>query len=219
MYFIKTDEITSGEVDLAEQINQHLLADKKVLWIISGGSNIPKTVSIMQLLAQSNLGLLTIILGDERFGSVGHTDSNAQQLENAGFNSGKAKFIPILIDESINHTVKTFNDSFRELAKNSDFIIAQLGIGEDGHISGILAGSPAINSNDFVVSYSGKDFTRITLTAKSFQLVDTAFVFAWGESKQKALKNLRHTIRVDIQPAQLLKTIKNVFVYNDQIGD
>jgi 6-phosphogluconolactonase/glucosamine-6-phosphate isomerase/deaminase len=220
MYFIKTDQAGIGELDLADQIKRELLSGKKVLWIISGGSNIPRTVSILQILNQISLDNLTIMLGDERYGEIGHQDSNAHQLDLDGFDPMGARFIPVLINESLSNTLESFKKTFEDEVKESDFIIAQLGMGADGHISGILPGSEAVSSKEYAVSYAADDFTRISLTKKALLQVDTVFVFATGKDKLEALTNLQtRDLSPEIQPAQILKAIKHVYIYNDQVGD
>jgi len=51
-----------------------------VLWLVPGGSNIPIAVEAMDMIRKEMSGLslkyLTITLSDERYGSVGHKDSN-----------------------------------------------------------------------------------------------------------------------------------------------
>lgn len=60
---------------------------------------------------------------------------------------------------------------------------------------------------------------RITLTAKGLGLLDRAFVFVTGEAKRQALENLMKDIDPADQPAQLLKQIGKVEIYNEVMGE
>ncbi len=220
MHFMKTPDAANGEVDLAEEIRKALFADQKVLWLLTGGSSIPASVVVMQRLREAPLHNLTMMFGDERYGQVGHPDSNAQQLLDNGFNEEAASFIPTLENKSISETVFDFSKAFKKASSEADYIIGMFGLGTDGHIAGILPGSPAVDSQDLVVSYQGGGFTRITLTPKALSQVNIAYVFAFGETKLEPLTNLRDKdLSLEEMPAQLLKQLPDVYVYNDQIGD
>lgn len=64
-----------------------LLETRNVTWFVSGGSNIALETETLNLLVaqQASLENLTILLIDERFGAVGHAESNWQLLLEAGF--------------------------------------------------------------------------------------------------------------------------------------
>ena len=46
-----------------------------------------------------------------------------------------------------------------------------------------------------------------------------AYVFAFGADKKPALENLLTNIDLIVQPAQILKSLPEAYVYNDQVGD
>ena len=56
----------------------------KVLYLASGGSSIPLSVAVLRAVPASLRAQVTVTLTDERFGPVGHTDSNWQQMREAG---------------------------------------------------------------------------------------------------------------------------------------
>jgi 6-phosphogluconolactonase/glucosamine-6-phosphate isomerase/deaminase len=220
MHYIKTADSNAGAMMLAEYITRGLLGGRKLLWLVCGGSNIPITVSVMQRIDNTPLENLTIMLTDERYGVVGHTDSNAQQLTNAGFQPGAATFIPVLRNEALEETVEDYDIDYLGVTNGINQIIAQFGIGADGHIAGILPNSPAIQSSEQAVGYQAQEFTRITLTPRALAKVTTAFCFVYGETKLSAMTALHdQELSIMDEPAQLLKGLPDVYIYNDLMGD
>ena len=168
--------------------------------------------------AANDLGRLTISLTDERYGLVGHKDSNWKQLADAGFDFSRTNHIPVLRDLPLDETVRLFGDSIGKALGENDLVIAQFGIGSDGHIAGILPDSLAIADTDIACSYEAAPFTRITLTPAAFAKVSVAYAFVFGASKREAIERLRdRVLPLEIEPAQLLKGFTEAFVYSDQL--
>lgn len=206
---------------VANKVTESLGAGKRVAWVLSGGSNIKLEVEVMQQIrsaAGDKLGNLTVLLSDERYGQVGHKDSNWQQLIEAGFNFEGINAIPTLIGQNLKDTVHWYTAMVQKTFDESDVVIAQLGMGADGHIAGILPHSVAVESDEFVVGYVAPPFTRITMTPRALRRINTAYLFAYGESKKEALDNLKNkNLSLADQPAQVLKEIPEVYIYSDQM--
>ena len=218
--FIKTDNPGLGEIDIAKELSNLLSENKKVLWIFSGGSNIAIENTILRQLDDNKTNNLRILLGDERYGQKGHKDSNETQLLAAGFNPMKADFVPILNEKSLEETTADFIKNLEESLEWADISIGQFGIGEDGHTSGILPGSNAINSKDVAISYRTEEFTRITPTIKTLERINIAYVFSFGKRKIIALNNLKDKKGViENNPCLVFYQISSVYVYNDFIGE
>lgn len=222
--FIKSslsDELVQA---ISQRLHDELAAGHRVLWIITGGSSIPAEVDSLRQLHKlgGHLANLSVALSDERFGPVGHADSNWTQLAKAGFDFSNLKTLPILTekDASLESAVLAYEQAIAKALARSDVIIAQLGIGADGHLAGILPNSPAVgaDTNDLVTSYQGRDFVRITLTTAMLEQVTAAYLLVTGAVKQKALVDLRDKDRpLSEQPAQLLKALPEVYIFNDQL--
>jgi 6-phosphogluconolactonase/glucosamine-6-phosphate isomerase/deaminase len=222
MQFFTHDTPIEGRGKLTDRLAAELRTGKKVLWLVSGGSNVPVAVAAMKALRAADLQNLTISLCDERYGRERHMDSNLFRLEQAGFKPGAAKLIGVLQDSlSLEDTADAFDKKIGDAFDAADVVIAQIGMGADGHIAGILPKSAAAEINDrMAVSYDGGLHKRITLTPHALLRVDAAYVFAYGAEKRKALIILRdQAVPMREQPAQLLKQLKEVYVFNDQIGD
>ncbi|MGH7141950.1 MAG: 6-phosphogluconolactonase [Candidatus Saccharimonadales bacterium] len=218
MRFIRA-EIAVGERQLSQQLTKSLSDRKRTLWLISGGSNIAISTRVMAGLPQNLTARLSIRLSDERYGPAGHADSNTQQLLDAGFKLKDATFTPVIQGESLDLTLKSYSDDISRQFDQSEVIIAQLGIGPDGHTAGILPNSIAAQpSHQLVVSYQAADFRRLTLSFKALAQIDTAFVFAYGAAKKPALEQLRdQNLSLARQPAQILKRISRAYIYNDSV--
>lgn len=220
MEFIRIASMAEGAQPLYERLRRELEAGEQVLWLVPGGSNIPLTVEVMLRLPDDLTSRLTVMLTDERYGEVDHLDSNTRQLREAGFTPAKATVIPVLqAAMSLNETVEHYKSELSAAFAHASVVIGQFGMGPDGHIAGILPGSPAVISSSLVAGYQAEKFTRITMTPPAFQHVDTAYVYAFGDAKRQALENLSKNISLDEQPAQIVKSLPEAYVYNDQFGD
>lgn len=220
MHIMKSDDFTEGAELLAATLTSSLDDNKRVLWLIPGGSNIGTSAGVMTYIPEELTKNLTVTLTDERFGPIGHPDSNWLQLAQAGFDPKSAKTVPILQKGlNLEQTIAHFEASLSALFSDNDIIIGQFGMGSDGHIAGILPNSPAAHTKSLAAGYETGTFTRITCTFQSILHCDYAFLFAFGEAKQNALQRLLTEQPVTDQPAQIIKQIPNVFVFNDVIGE
>ncbi len=221
MQFIRSSDWYPATKIITERLTDELIQGKKVLWLISGGSNIIASVNIMQQLPAPLTRNLTIMMMDERYGSLGHENSNEAQLLNAGFDFKQATMLHILsVSSSLYAAKKRYEQLTKQAIAASEIIIAQLGMGADGHIAGILPDSAAINSPDFVAAYDSPPFTRLTLTPHALKHVSVGYLLAFGDAKKPALQLLsQKLVPYAVQPAQLLKELPECYVFNDQIGD
>jgi len=203
---------------MAEQLSSALAQGKRVVWLVCGGSNIPWVVACMNRLPTADTGTLTICLTDERYGIPGHTDSNWTQLDEAGFDRKQATIIPTLeADTTLQDTCQHYGAAVTAALDQAELVVAQFGIGGDGHIAGILPNSPAVDSPQPAVGYDAGKFMRITLTPSVLRRIDSAYALVYGETKRHALEQLRdQNLPLTDQPAQILKEIDDAHVYSDQ---
>jgi 6-phosphogluconolactonase/glucosamine-6-phosphate isomerase/deaminase len=231
MIFYKLSSFTLVAQIIADKLTQHLSIGEKVFWLVTGGSAITIEVEVGKLIAHENTSKLTVALMDERFGPVGHPDSNWQQLLDAGFEIPGAHLIPILQDKDRAETTLEFAHALAETFANADYSLGLFGIGPDGHTAGILPGSPEINTSELAVSYADNEATqqftpgvyrdkdRITMTAAAIAKLDEAIVCALGESKHLPLDKIEQDIPIEEQPAQALKRVDQLSIYNDYKGE
>lgn len=220
MNFIKTSDWHPAALVLKDRLIMELAAGRKVLWLVSGGSNVFASALIMQGLDLKLTENLSILLVDERYGSVGHAESNDFKLTTAGFDQKSATRLMILKNNTSFDATRDYYDEIARTAfTDADIVIAQLGIGPDGHIAGILPHSPATASADFVAAYVAGNYQRLTLTHHALKRIAAGYVLAYGEDKLEALEQLsNHMVPYADQPAQILKELPEAYVFSDQIG-
>lgn len=221
MQFVLATGWEDGVADLTRYIVHQLARGKKVLWLVSGGSNVAATVEAMGNILPRLTQSLTIMPVDERFGPEGHEDSNFAQLLRAGLRAKKARLVPVLDGQRpFKETLAHYEQISEKAFADSDIIVAQLGIGTDGHIAGILPDSTASHETKALVAgYQDTLYRRLTMTFAALMKVDAAFVFAFSDTKREALLRLRdESASPEEQPAQILKHLPVVHIYNDQIG-
>ncbi|MDO8589677.1 MAG: 6-phosphogluconolactonase [bacterium] len=196
------------------------LQNGKVLWLVCGGSNIEFSVMAMNEIREAGADLrnLTVALTDERFGSVGHRDSNWQQLMDTGFNIENITTIPVLIDKSLEETIVEYTKKLEKIFDDDALVIAQLGIGTDGHIAGILPETMEVSDREMVRSFEASPYTRITLTLSVLAKIPVAYAFVFGPAKKEIITRLQNEIVPPSQmPAQIMKQIPEAYLYTDQI--
>lgn len=212
---------TNKSIDAAEFISSSVIKElnnkKKVLLFVSGGSSIDVAVIVSKLLIQSEyLYNLTVLLTDERFGEVSHKDSNFLQLTEKGFNISKIKMIPVLQNEDRDVTINKYSSIIEQELSKADYKIGLFGIGTDGHTAGILPNSEALHSDGLVCGYDTPTFSRITITPKVIEKIDEAVVWAQGENKIEALKNLTKEMSINLEPAQILKKVPLLTIFTNE---
>jgi 6-phosphogluconolactonase/glucosamine-6-phosphate isomerase/deaminase len=198
---------------IAGEIVSHMSGESKVLWLVPGGSAIKVAVEAAKIIAEYPHKNLSVTLTDERYGPVGHKDSNWKQLFDAGFRLPEAKLFPVLTGEDLKMTAEDFSNIIsRELAF-ADYKIGLFGMGVDGHLAGILPKSGAVFSFGLAFGYKTAQFERITITNKVIINLDEAVLYAEGSEKEDALENLDKDLGVFFQPAQVLRKVKKFKVF------
>lgn len=220
MKFIEIDK-KNASTYLYNLLINILREHARVTWFVSGGSNMPITVNAMKDIPRDLTKKMNICLVDERYGDVGHKDSNWHQLHNLGFHKKEATLFPVLQNNgmTLKETTILFGETVRELL-GSSYTVAQFGIGPDGHIGGALPHTKASAEKEhYTVGYKTDPFTRITMTPVAMSKLNEAYAFVFGHSKYEALYNLyKKNMSVEDQPAQVLKKINRSIVYNDQLS-
>ncbi len=129
MKYILTAAWDDGVADLTERLVRELAGGRRVLWLLSGGSNIPTSVQVMDNISASLSKNLSVSLADERYGEAGHSESNWTQLLQAGFQSKDATLLPVLQPGvSFKKTTASYTRLIQQAFAHNDIIIAQLGM-------------------------------------------------------------------------------------------
>lgn len=200
-------------------LSEHLAGRKNVLWLVPGGSSIAIAVEVSKRLTGHDLQKLTVTLTDERWGDIGHRDSNWRQLEQTGFRLPGANLIPVLTGSDRDDTAQAFGETLEEEFGRADYRLGFFGIGADGHTAGILPETPAVNAEALAIGYDAGAFQRLTMTPTAIKYLDEAVVYATGDAKWPVLDNLDRDIELNLQPAQSLKQVSKLTIFNDHRGD
>jgi 6-phosphogluconolactonase/glucosamine-6-phosphate isomerase/deaminase len=221
MQIIRSDNGDEGTGAITKRLNGELAKGKAVLWLVSGGSQIEANVKIMSGINESLSQNLTVMPVDERYGPPGHPDSNWDKMLAAGFKPKHATALSALKEGlSFQQNIKYFEQLIDDAFVHNTCLIGQLGIGPDGHTSGILPHSPACEETSrYVSGYEAPPFKRLTTTFAALRQLDAAYVLAFGESKRETLENLSHDLPLEEQPAQILKQLPEAYIYTDQIKE
>jgi 6-phosphogluconolactonase/glucosamine-6-phosphate isomerase/deaminase len=229
--FHKTTTPAPAVEHLATTLLRHLNAGERVLWLVPGGSAGAIAAAVAEeLRAAQPYPNLVITLTDERYGEPGHPDSNWKSLLEAGLVVPGATMLPVLMPgASLEATAATFARTLEGRLAAADFALGLFGIGPDGHTSGILPHSPAVKATALAVGYDGHrlppvtpggpQFERVTTTPPAIARLHEAVVYAVGQDKWPVIDSLSHHKALSVQPAQVLKQVHHVTVFNDRKGD
>lgn len=212
---IKTSDNEEIANFVATSINKKLKENNKVFWLVCGGSSIPLEILISKKINFDTSNNLVISLTDERFGSVGHKDSNLEKLLDGGFQIHNAKLVPFLIGKDMRLTTEEVGVSLSHEFIKADYKIGVFGIGIDGHIAGILPHTVAVNNKDIICTYETDIFNRVTITPNTINKLNEAVVYAMGENKWPVLELLEKELLIDDCPAQILKKVPLVTIFTD----
>jgi 6-phosphogluconolactonase/glucosamine-6-phosphate isomerase/deaminase len=214
---IQTNDSLQITTEVAEEISRKLQADTDVTWFLSGGSSVELEVAVRKRIKPSlSKGKLHICLIDERFGSIGHKNSNWQQLINQGFEFENCEVHPLL-DEGLSQeqAAKNYSQLVHSLL-DTTYTIALFGIGSDGHTAGLLPFNSIMNSDRYYNNYQAEDFVRITATPKLVSRLDHSILYAMGEHKEDALHQIFKNGSMDEVPARILLSAKQLTIITNQ---
>lgn len=204
---------------VARGLDRALQNKLKVLWLLSGGSNIPIQLEVLKHLEHATRHNLTISLLDERFVPLDSPHSNWHALLDGGLNGEHARLEPPIIDWDLNlaDAAHDFTTRLGKRMDQADVLVGQFGIGADGHTAGILPHTAGVHEHDkLVLGYDGKDYERLTTTPAVFKRLDLAVCVAMGKAKRPILERMITDVSADDQPAQLMLLGRELIMYTDQ---
>lgn len=225
MKFYKSDSAKPAVDYLKDTIVEHLNLGERVLWLVTGGSAITIAVEVSKGLASSNTNLanLSVTLTDERFVPANDNDSNWKQLLDKGFRLPGAQLLPILNETDIDETTMHYGAILSDALNSIDYGIGMFGMGPDGHIGALFPGYPELNENKLLAVHLNNSPKppplRMTMTIPAIMLLDEAVICANGEEKKPMLEKLKQDIDISEQPAQILKRLPKLTIFNNQIGE
>jgi len=206
-----TDAVAKSATQLAG-----LLSGETSLFV-SGGSSFAVFTTLDSILTSEQKKRMHIMLVDERYGLVGHEQSNWNLFADTDLGS-YASAHPILVDGK---SLETTASDYTEVVANAlskHRCISILGIGADRHVAGIKPMAELAFHNVFddslVAGYEAQDFVRVTLTPNALTQIDKQIVFVAGADKQFALANIADGNPLYVAPANILQSLDGVEIYN-----
>ena len=215
-YKYDNNPVQAAADHIAKEIIDKLTSNKKVFWFLSGGSGIKVVLEVARQLNEHDLHNLTATLSDERYGPVGHSNENWQQLIDQGFALPGATLYRPLIGEDPIATTNHFSAWVSQHMADAHYSIGLFGIGSDGHTAGIKPHSSAVTANAWADYFQGADFERITITPLPISQLNEAVIQASGTDKIDTLTSLiSQSLSPKDQPAQILKSVPISTLYTD----
>lgn len=220
------DNLSSPAKQAADSIANYLKNQDDVLFLVAGGSSLSVLdYTDTDITTSTNL---TVGVLDERFSSEDKYNNYSQLIATDWGQSIQDLESVELINTSVTNTDSLSGVTERFRGKLMQWknghpegaIIALVGVGEDGHIAGMI---PTADPDQFQKRFCGQEFVvgyddpsidnqftrRITVTMRFFRnWLDKAFVFAAGKRKCSVLGQLRNeSLDISRCPARVLQTV------------
>lgn len=227
----KVDEAAVLELNKALDVAKN--KNQNVLLLLSGGS----ALVLLDKIDFTNLSSkVTISPLDERYSQDQAINNMFQIMATDFYQKAKEKdclFIDTRVknDEAMGELAERFDKSLQVWFNTypQGIVIATLGIGPDGHISGMMPYpedpirfDQMFNQKNFVTAYDAGNKNpysqRVTTTITFLRKINVAIVYAVGESKINALEKLKTEGSLADTPARILNELKDskVFLFTDQ---
>lgn len=206
--------------DSAEAIQSGVLewlvsnGQKPTVLLVSGGSAgklFAKVWAHVPINIQQNY-ILSLV--DERFGQVGHTDSNWKLLQDLGVDLSDQHAIPVLTGQGFTETANHWGSKLQSAIAETNRVIGFFGIGEDSHIAGIKPNSPAaFEIHNLTIAYKWDDYERLTVTPLLFQKLLSGIAYLQGPAKEAVVAQLADNLDIANYPSQLCKQVGDFTLY------
>lgn len=209
------DSITG--VDLVSKVLYEVI-DRKTVLYLSGGST-PK-ILYSRLAQEEKLFPGAVGQVDERFGPDFHQSSNQLMIKGTGLlrylQIRDIPFYPILQNKTREETARNYDEKIRELNAIFQKNVAIMGIGDDGHTSGIAPNRIGFTNPMFDQSrkhvlvsefddQKSKYKERVAMTFFGLEMQDLLILLVFGEDKKEALLKMFEDGSEEDIPARFYK--------------
>lgn len=192
-------------VEIAKSL-LYALVDRKTVLYLSGG-NTPKDL-YTDLAKEEIIYPACVGMVDERYGKKFHDKSNESMIGQTGltryFQMRDIPFYPIIRDNETSRQdcAQLYDQQMRSFNATFQQSVAILGIGQDGHTSGIAPNrgsefmNPLFGEDQLHLLFSEYDDPksmygeRVSMTFLGISLLDLIMVLVFGDDKKRALQSL-----------------------------
>lgn len=190
--------------------------EKRPFSLILSGGNTPK--ELYRILPEyiSDWSNINLFLGDERFVSKNHDDSNQKMISSTLLSKISIPDTNLHFPDTslaIEDSAKSYNNLLSTyLNENSYFDIILLGLGDDCHTLSLFPETKALNSEDlYTTNYVDKlKSWRLTGTYKLIENSSESIFIIKGANKQNAIKSaFSETLSFNTYPAQKTNYLKS----------
>lgn len=229
--------------ELFTQIEALLQQGKKVAVLLSGGSALKILPFLQAECEQSTLTIdqyaqISVTLVDERYGEVGHAESNGKAVEESGFGQFMRlkgmQWIPVLMaGEKQEKSAQRMNALVTEwFTMDQIFTIGLFGAGPDFHTASNM---PTVrNGTLFVHQYSAEEYypaisldekydnpfrQRLGLSEAAIRALDARVLLLTGDDKKPVLEHFhRADLTIDEAPVMALHNAKTTVITDQKVG-
>ncbi len=209
MQIISTAEAAGKAAKYLSELISDKLATRKVLLLLAGGSANDLYNLVPQYLSGSDLSALTVIMGDERWNTdPRHNDSDWKHFQQTSFygllKQEGARTVNILHGKSLEAETAEYAEFLGQALENNYYIIAQLGIGADGHTAGIIPAPlqqflKVFDTEALAVGHhlDPKHRDRITISLAMLDRINDFVLYGVGEAKREVIRKLKQNLQSD----------------------
>lgn len=196
-------------------------SEGNIILLLAGGSCLNAVRHAVKKLDGPVLSRIHLAQIDERVVPLDDPASNWRQIEESvGARLNQfASTLPMVPNvEEADDLAISYEMRLMSLLETADETIGIYGIGDDGHIAGMLS---TTNPGDFtqfldgrlVVGYKAHDYTRITTTAALLTKLSEVILLTCGPNKVKTVDKINQDLAPHNHPAQLLKDASRVSLF------
>lgn len=195
--FDSPNDVAAAAVESMIEVLQSAITQRgRASWVLAGGTS---PMLAYELISDNYADALdwtkvTVVIGDERFVSVDHPDSNWGTIQPLLKGLGLTVCMPEILED----VQATATQYAKELQRHniSDFDLVWVGVGEDGHTLSLFPDNAGfVDSSDQLVipvhDSPKPPADRISLSMAAVRRSKHLTIFATGEGKQAILQRVR----------------------------
>jgi 6-phosphogluconolactonase/glucosamine-6-phosphate isomerase/deaminase len=209
MQIISTGQAADKAAKYLSELITDKLATYKVLLLLAGGSANDVYKLVPEYLSGTDLSGLTVIMGDERWNAEPqHNDSDWKHFQQTAFygllKQKGALTVNILHGKALEAETAEYAEFLEQALANKYYVIAQLGVGADGHTAGIIPAPlqqflEVFDTEALAVAHhlDPKHRDRITISLAMLDRINDFVLYGVGEAKRSVIHKIQQNLQSD----------------------